>query len=167
MEENSKKAANTGAMVFVVVIAAVILIGIWGFHYASTNPDKSGATIAAITVLEPSDIKAIIEAGRDKNSTDISIIDNVVEIKYYSNTIEIPSVLSITLMPKIKSLYEKYPPLKNCKFHIIELTQDKYGHQSWKQQYSFEFSRNLYNKIDWNHIDPMTLPNIAENVTEP
>jgi len=72
--------------------------------------------------------------------------------------------LGSNLTTGIKLMYKKYPKIKNFIIRVASPFKDTYGNTTWKEMGSFEFSRALYNQIDWNGFSDGDLLKVAENV---
>jgi hypothetical protein len=46
---------------------------------------------------------------------------------------------------------------------VVMVLADDYGHRQKIPLFSFDFNRALYNKIDWEHLDPANMPKVALN----
>ena len=73
--------------------------------------------------------------------------------------------LGVKLTPKIKKLYNKHEEIKNIVIRIESPFVDKYGNIAWERVVSFEFSRNLFNRINWRNFSDQDLLKVVENVT--
>lgn len=73
--------------------------------------------------------------------------------------------LGFKLAHKIKKLYEKHEEIKNIVIRIESPFIDKYGNVVWERVVSFEFSRGLFNRINWHNFSDQDLLKITENTT--
>lgn len=72
--------------------------------------------------------------------------------------------LGSSLATDIKLMYKKHYKIKNFVVRVASPFKDKYGKTTWKAVGSFEFSRGLYNRINWNDFNSGDLLKVAENV---
>jgi len=72
--------------------------------------------------------------------------------------------LGSSLATDIKLMYKKHPKIKNIIIRVASPFRDTYGKTTWKVLGSFEFSRSLNNRINWNDFNSGDLLKVAENV---
>ena len=72
--------------------------------------------------------------------------------------------LGVELATKIKRLYEIGGEFNSITFLIHGPFQDAYGKNQWKPILSFEFSKQIYNKINWDNFVSQDLLKVAQNV---
>ena len=73
--------------------------------------------------------------------------------------------LGVELVPKIRKLYKLSGKFDNIAFLIQGPFQDKYGNLTWKPVVSFEFSRETFNKINWENFLNQDLLKVSKNIT--
>jgi len=72
--------------------------------------------------------------------------------------------LGSNLAIDIKLMYKNHPKIKNFVIRVSSPFKDTYGKTTWKAVGSFEFSRGLYDRIDWSGFSDGDLLKVAENV---
>ena len=73
--------------------------------------------------------------------------------------------LGVELASKIRKLYGVGGKFNNITFLIEGLFQDKYGKSQWLPILSFEFTKPIYNRINWQNFINQDLLKVAKNVT--
>lgn len=73
--------------------------------------------------------------------------------------------LGVKLMPKIEKLYKKHAEIESASILIRGPFQDKYGNITWEPVVSFEFTRDIFNRINWDRFLEKDLLKVAKNVT--
>jgi len=68
------------------------------------------------------------------------------------------------LSSKIQAIYQKYPNVDQVEFIVLEPMQDNLGNAFLRFGVSFDFSRSLYNQVNWTSFDSTKLITIATNV---
>ena len=66
---------------------------------------------------------------------------------------------------RLKRLYDTVKEVDQVKAKVNLSYSDQYGNITWKPGVSFEFSRAIYQKINWNEFNVYNLLKVAENVT--
>ena len=72
--------------------------------------------------------------------------------------------LGVKLAPNIKKLYKTDDQIMNLSIDVISPFQDKYGNMTWELVVSFEFTRDIFNRINWSRFLESDLLKVAENV---
>jgi len=78
---------------------------------------------------------------------------------------DIKSEIGINMTRKIKKLYESSPDIDEAVFVIQLPYQDKYGNTTWKKAIQFTFTRDIYEKINWDNFLDSQLLDAVEDVS--
>jgi len=92
-------------------------------------------------------------------------IDSAIHYHLYpSGLTSFKKEVGIKLASDIKKLYKKDNRAGNITFLILAPFQNKYGNTSWRPVLSFEFTRDLYTKINWDNFLKQDLLNVVRNL---
>jgi len=72
--------------------------------------------------------------------------------------------LGSDLAPKIKTFYQKDGRAENLTFLVLGPFDDAYGNRKWNPVVSFEFTREIYNRINWQNFLNSDLLSITDNI---
>ncbi|MCK9327260.1 MAG: hypothetical protein M0P69_17340 [Bacteroidales bacterium] len=85
--------------------------------------------------------------------------------QYYPLGKDLKREIGVNMASKIKKLYETVPEIDETVFTIQLPYQDKYGNTTWKKSIQFTFTRDIYEKVNWDDFTDNRLLDIAENIT--
>lgn len=91
---------------------------------------------------------------------------SVVHYKFYPLGLsKYENELGIELASNIRKLYEVGGKFNSITFFIEGLFRDKYGKTKWLPIVSFEFTKPIYNRINWANFFEGDLLKVAKNIT--
>jgi len=159
----SKKNSNVG-IGFLVILGLIFLLWISGVF-------KSEKTPLSETLSLQSSINQIF--GVPKNGEDsgaIKVIPGqnicIIHYRYFPlGLFGFEKELGIELAPKIHEFYKTDNRAQNVKFIILGPFDDVYGKRKWDTVVSFEFTRGIYNRINWSIFSETNLLTVANSVT--
>jgi hypothetical protein len=151
-------------------IGCLVIVGIIGILWISGVFNSKKVSAPGTLPLQSSIMQIF---GTPKNSDDSGVTkvipgqtDCVIHYKYFPlGLFGYEKELGINLAPKIKEFYRKDNRAQNVKYMILGPFDDAYGKRKWDPVVSFEFTRGIFNRINWSNFSETNLLTVASNVT--
>jgi len=153
------------------IIIIVVLLVIAGVLFISEKrkADEMRANIPDSEKFE-NQVKDIFGIPESHDDSGISSIQyggesSVITYKFYpAGFADFNKELGVELSDKIEKLYEKESLANEIVFKINCPYEDDYGNVKWLPVVTFEFDRNLNNRINWSNFLSTNLLEVVKNI---
>jgi hypothetical protein len=155
-------------------VAVIIFIGLIIFILYLSGVFKSEKEEPIAVVSTETDFKNAVKRifGQPKGSESSGVVkiiysesESAVHYNFYPvGLFKYENELGVELASEIRKLYEVGGKFNNITFQVNGLFQDKYGKSQWLRILSFEFTKSIYNRINWDNFLDQDLLKVVQNV---
>lgn len=156
------------SLMFLISLISLLPCSAWADSFSDTIKDVSimGTSIKLVERKVP---LIIIDGSESKYQNEIEILQamNVLNQSVRSQFFDIRpiTVANVVLLLTSASIVESYYKTRSGTVHIIAYlnSRNEYGKKVRLKFLSFDFTKKIYNQIDWNHFASPNLIKVAPN----
>lgn len=168
VEQPKKKEANKAVAIIIFIGFIILVLYLSGVF--KSEKEEPIAIVSTETDFKNA-VKRIFGQPKGTESSGVAKIiysesDSAIHYNFYPvGLFKYEDELGVELASKIRRLYEVGGKFNSIVFLIRGLFQDKYGKSQWLPILSLEFTRPIYNRINWDNFIKQDLLKVAKNVT--
>lgn len=144
----------------IVLLTILFMVGIIGCSDEPKSPEETAYKIFGEAKDDSNGITTAIFSPKEET---MPARMGIIYHYYPLSGKDIKSEIGINMTRKIKKLYETVPDIDETIFVVQLPYQDKYGNTTWKKGLQFMFTRDIYEKINWdNFLDSQLLDTVED-----